>query len=116
MSEFPGSGLPTDGDFCSSEEFHKYETFLVELSVIAKEFFLPPERIRFGLVQERALLSFLGIKYSGPWLAMLHFAGCTSCSKVLGEGDDIRHAIKMQASPVLEACCSIDLFTCHLHV
>ncbi|XP_017229738.1 uncharacterized protein LOC108204684 isoform X2 [Daucus carota subsp. sativus] len=102
MSQFPGSGLPTDGDFCSSEEFHKYETFLVELSVIAKEFFLPPERIRFGLVQERALLSFLGIKYSGPWLAMLHFAGCPSCSKVLGEGDDIRHAIKMQASPVLE--------------
>lgn len=116
MSDFPGSVLPTDGVFCSSEEFQKYETFLVELTAIAKEFFLPPERIRFGLIDERSLLSFLGIKDSGPWLAMLHFAGCPNCSKVLGEGVDIRHAIKMQASPVTEACNSIVLLTCHYHV
>lgn len=101
MSDFPRS-LPTDGVSCSFEAFQKYETFLTELMIIAKEFFLPPERIRFGLVQERALLSFLGVKDSGPWLAMLHFAGCPSCSKILGEGDDIRHAIQMQALPVTE--------------
>lgn len=101
-SDFPGSVLPTDGVFCSSEEFQKYETFLGELTAVAKEYFLPPERIRFGLIQERPLLSFLGIKDSGPWLAMLHFVGCPSCSKVLGEGVDIRHAIKMQPSPVTE--------------
>lgn len=101
-SDFPGSVLPTNGSFCSFEEFQKYETFLVELTSIAKEFFLPPERIRFGLIQERALLSILGIKDSGPRLVMLHFAGCPSCSKVLGEGVDIRHALKMQASPVTE--------------
>lgn len=108
--------LPTNGSFCSFEEFQKYETFLVELTSIAKEFFLPPERIRFGLIQERALLSILGIKDSGPRLVMLHFAGCPSCSKVLGEGVDIRHALKMQASPVTEACNSIVLLTCRLHV
>lgn len=104
MSDFPGSVLPTDGVSCSSEEFQKYATFFAELTIISKEFFLPPERIRFGFVQEKAMLSFLGIKDSGSWLAMLHFAGCPSCSKVLGEGDDIRHAIKMQASPITEAC------------
>lgn len=115
MSDFQGSVLPTDGAFCSFEEFQKYETFLANLTAIATDFFLPPERIRFGLIQERALLSFLGIKDSGPWLAMLHFVGCPSCSKVLGEGVDIRHAIKMQASPVTEACNYIVILTCRLH-
>ncbi|KAL8100536.1 hypothetical protein AgCh_032696 [Apium graveolens] len=102
MTDFPGSVLPTNGAFCSFEEFQKYETFLANLTTIAKEFFLPPERIRFGLIQERALLLLLGIKDSGPWSAMVHFGGCPSCSKVLGEGVDIRHAIEMQALPVTE--------------
>lgn len=108
---WPGEFSPINGsDFldsengvsCSFDEFQRFEAFLPKLMTVVKEFFLPPERLRFGLVRERSLLSFLGVQDSDPWLMMLYFAGCPSCSKVLKEGVDIKSALQMQASPVLE--------------
>ncbi|URD86751.1 hypothetical protein MUK42_28600 [Musa troglodytarum] len=44
---------------CTDEEFKQFETFFMKFTAIAREFFLPPERQRFGLISEGVLLSFL---------------------------------------------------------
>ncbi|XP_058182709.1 uncharacterized protein LOC131300750 isoform X1 [Rhododendron vialii] len=105
---------PHDGMSCSFAEFLRFDTFFSNFTPIAREFFLPPERLRFGLVPERSLLSSLGVEDCGSWLSslnvgqsdswlmILHFAGCPSCSKVFREGDDLRHALLMQNSLVRE--------------
>lgn len=122
---WPGEFSPINGsDFldsengvsCSFDDFQRFEAFLPKLMTVVKEFFLPPERLRFGLVQERSLLSFLGVQDSDPWLMMLYFAGCPSCSKVLKEGVDIKSALQMQASPVLEVCFAVMLVAYHLFI
>lgn len=103
-----------DGISCSFDEFLRFETFFSNFTPIAREVFLPPEKLRFGLVPERALLSSLGVEDSGSWLSslhvrqsdswliILHFVGCPSCSKVLREGDDLKSALLMQNSLVRE--------------
>ncbi|RVW59683.1 hypothetical protein CK203_101039 [Vitis vinifera] len=71
---------------CTIEEFKKFDFFLSKFMTVAGEFFLPLERQRFGLVSNRSLLSSLDIGDSGSWFAMVYFAGCPSCSKILKEG------------------------------
>ncbi|KAL7163096.1 hypothetical protein ACSBR2_039235 [Camellia fascicularis] len=105
---------PTVGISCSFEQFQRFESFFSKFMTVAREFFLPPERLRFGLVPKRLLLSSLGVGDSGSWFSsldvgisgswstILYFAGCPSCSKVLGEGDDLKIALQLQSSLLVE--------------
>ncbi|XP_011075278.1 uncharacterized protein LOC105159789 isoform X2 [Sesamum indicum] len=90
------------GDSCTLYEFQQFEMFLQKLITVAREFFLPPERVKFSVVQERSLLLLLDIEEPGSGLMTVHFPGCPSCSKVLKEVDDLRTVLQAQASPVLE--------------
>ncbi|CAN4123808.1 unnamed protein product [Withania somnifera] len=98
---------PNSGASCEVDEFQRFESFLPKFLTVSRDLFLPPERLRFGLVPDRALLSSLNVEDSGSWLVTLHFAGCPSCLKVLREGDDLKSFAKIQAWPVAEAsfCC-----------
>lgn len=91
-----------NGPSCKVDEFQHFESFLPKFLTVSRDLFLPPERLRFGLVPDRALLSSLNVKDSGSWLVTLHFAGCPSCLKVLREGDDLKAFAKIQAWPVAE--------------
>ncbi|XP_010277275.1 PREDICTED: uncharacterized protein LOC104611774 isoform X2 [Nelumbo nucifera] len=87
---------------CTFEEFRRFQNFLSNFTTVAREFFLPPERQRFGMVSERSLLSFLGIGNSDPWLVMIHFSGCPNCSKIIKQGEDLRSALRMHHPLVIE--------------
>lgn len=93
-----------NGVSCSVDELQRFEAFLPTLTTVVEEFFLPPQRLRFGIVRDRSLLSIFGVQVSDPWLMMLHYAGCPSCAKVLKEGADIKGALQEQVAPVLEVC------------
>ncbi|CAK9140747.1 unnamed protein product [Ilex paraguariensis] len=105
---------PDSGVSCSFEEFHRFESFLSKFMVVAREFFLPPERLRFGLVPERSLISSLGIAESSSWLLIQYSSQCPSCSKVLREGDDLRSFLETQTPLVTEASLSVVLFNHYL--
>ncbi|XP_055804089.1 uncharacterized protein LOC129873107 isoform X2 [Solanum dulcamara] len=92
----------TSGASCKIDDLQRFESFLPKFLTVSRELFLPPERLKFGLVPDRALLSSLNVKDSGSWLVTLHFAGCPSCLKVLKEGDDLKAFAKIQAWPVAE--------------
>ncbi|WVZ04125.1 hypothetical protein V8G54_024931 [Vigna mungo] len=62
---------------------------------VVREFFLPPERNRFGLVSNRSMLSSLGVGDYGPWFVVQYQAGCSSCSNILKEEDDLNHVLQM---------------------
>ncbi|OVA12109.1 Protein of unknown function UPF0301 [Macleaya cordata] len=100
-SEVENTG-PDDGVSCTFEEFRRYESFFSQFEAVAREFFLPPERQRFGLISERSLLSSLGVEDPDSWLVMLNFAECPNCSKILKEGDDLKTVLHMHQSPVTE--------------
>ncbi|KAJ9178705.1 hypothetical protein P3X46_010565 [Hevea brasiliensis] len=94
---------PTVGlSSCTFEEFQQFDSFLSGFMNVAREFFLPSERCRFGLVSERSLLPSLGVGDSGSWSTMLYFNGCPSCSKILKEGDDLKKVLLMDESIVTE--------------
>ncbi|KAG8644206.1 hypothetical protein MANES_11G108701v8 [Manihot esculenta] len=94
---------PTVGlSSCTFEEFQQFDSFLSGFINVAREFFLPSERYRFGLVSEISLLSSLGVGDSGSWSTMLYVNGCPSCSKVLKEGDDLKNVLLMGESMVTE--------------
>ncbi|CAA2963383.1 Hypothetical predicted protein [Olea europaea subsp. europaea] len=90
------------GDSSTSLEFQHFESFLHKFMKVAREFFLPPERIRFALIHERSLLPLLNIEDSGSWLMTVHFAGCLSCLKVIRDSDELRTVLQTQVSPVVE--------------
>lgn len=85
---------------CTSEEYQRFDSFLSKFMAVAKDFFLPSERHRYGLVSERSMLSTLGIGESGSWLAVLHFAGCPSCLKIIEKEDNLQDFLQME-NPVI---------------
>ncbi|KAJ6740601.1 TRANSPORTER putative-RELATED [Salix purpurea] len=87
---------------CSLEESQKFDSFFSSFMTDVREFFLPPERHRFGLVSEKSLLSPLGVEDSGSWSVVLHYNGCPSCSRILKEGDDMKRVLQMEKSIVTE--------------
>lgn len=93
----PGVGLS-----CTIEEFQKFESFFTNFIAVTREFFLPPERQRYGLISERSLLSSLGVEESDPWFAMLCLAGCHGCLKVFKEVDDLKFVSQMHNTFVSE--------------
>lgn len=98
------------GDSSTSLEFQHFESFLHKFMKVAREFFLPPERIRFALIHERSLLPLLNIEDSGSWLMTVHFAGCLSCLKVIRDSDELRTVLQTQVSPVVEVSCTVIFF------
>ncbi|KAK4264137.1 hypothetical protein QN277_029467 [Acacia crassicarpa] len=78
---------------CTLQEFEHFHYFYSKFMAYVREFFLPPERHRFGLVSERSILSSLGVRESRSWFAVLYVDGCPSCLKVLKEEDDLKHAL-----------------------
>ncbi|CAJ2679605.1 unnamed protein product [Trifolium pratense] len=81
-------------NFCSFEEFERFHSFYEKFMNAVKEFFLPPERHRFGLVSDRAMLSSLGVGDSGSWFAVRYLAGCSSCSHILKEEGDLNYVLQ----------------------
>jgi hypothetical protein len=81
-------------NFCSFEEFERFHSFYQKFMNAVKEFFLPPERHRFGLVSDRAMLSSLGVGDSGSWFAVRYLAGCSSCSHILKEEGDLNYVLQ----------------------
>ncbi|XP_077247086.1 uncharacterized protein LOC143886828 isoform X2 [Tasmannia lanceolata] len=90
------------GMSCTFEEFQRFEAFFSKFTSTARDYFLPPERQRFGTVSNRALLSFLGVGNSDTWSLMLYFTGCRNCSKILHEEDDLQNTLLMHGSLVTE--------------
>ncbi|KAI3501978.1 hypothetical protein L1887_30008 [Cichorium endivia] len=91
-----------DGASCSFEEFQLFESSLYNFTTSVRDFFLPPERLKFGLVSERSLISSLGVGDTSSWLMMLYSAGCPTCAKVFKEGSDLKRIIEINPSPVME--------------
>ncbi|CAI9102613.1 OLC1v1000911C2 [Oldenlandia corymbosa var. corymbosa] len=91
-----------EGFSCTLDELQRLESFFPKFIKLARDFFLPPERQGFGVVSERSLLSDLVSNASASWLLKLYAAGCPSCSRIVGEGDDLKVAIETQDSIVKE--------------
>ncbi|XP_062112961.1 uncharacterized protein LOC133824112 [Humulus lupulus] len=87
---------------CTSEGYQQFESFFLKFMTVAKDFFLPSERYRYGLVSERSMLSTLGIGESGSWLAVLNHAGCPSCVKIIEKEDDLSDVLHKDAAIVSE--------------
>ncbi|KAM3705711.1 hypothetical protein ACJW31_03G100200 [Castanea mollissima] len=87
---------------CTLQEFQQFDSFFSKFMIVAREFFLDPERHRFGLVSERSMLSSLGIEDSSSWLALLHVAACPTCSRILKEEDDLKDVLQMDSAVVME--------------
>lgn len=102
---------------CSSEEFERFHSFYLKFMTAVREFFLPPERHRFGLVSDRSMFSSLGVGESGSWFAVLYQSGCSSCSNILREEDDLNHVLQMNNYFVKEVNkTSLTCFFCLFHV
>ncbi|PQQ02186.1 uncharacterized protein Pyn_12588 [Prunus yedoensis var. nudiflora] len=93
---------PGVASFCTRKEYQLFDSFFSKFMTVAREFFLPPERHKFGLVSERSMLSHLGVEDSGSWLAVLYFSGCPSCSKMIKKEDDLKNALQMDHLVVTE--------------
>lgn len=78
---------------CNFEEFRRFETFFSKFIASVREFFLPSERQKFGLISERALLTHLQIEKLDSWSVSVQHAGCPHCSKNIHEVDDLRSVL-----------------------
>lgn len=87
---------------CSFEEFKKFESFFIKFLAVVRDFYLPSQRQRYGLVSERLLLSPLGVEVSDQWYLIVSYAGCPGCLKVLKEGDHLHDVIERHDLPVME--------------
>lgn len=87
---------------CTIQEFKQFESFFTKFTSVAREYFLPAERQRFGLISEHSLLSFLGFTSENKWLVLLHFSGCSNCTMIVEEGDDLRKILQTHQSLVIE--------------
>ncbi|KZV45970.1 hypothetical protein F511_10660 [Dorcoceras hygrometricum] len=100
----------SSGASCSLDEFHHFKLFLQKFIAVAREFFIPHERHRFALVNDKSLLPLLKVEEPCSWSTTVYFSGCPSCSKVLREGDELRTVLQYSL-PVGEARFSDKAFT-----
>lgn len=87
---------------CTIENFHKFKSFFLEFMKISREYFLPPERHRFGLISERSLLPFVDVGNPETWLLVVQFSGCSNCSVIVHEGDDLRSILQTHHTLIKE--------------
>lgn len=95
----PGQiGNTDDGNGeCTIQKFHQFESFYAKLTAIAREYFLPPEIARFGLITERSLLPSLDVSNEGnpeTGFVIINYLGCTACSVIVKDGDDLRSLVQ----------------------
>ncbi|KAF8050062.1 hypothetical protein N665_2057s0008 [Sinapis alba] len=90
------------GQTCNHEQYKQLSLFLSKLIATAKEFSLPPEKQKFGLITEKSMASPFTVGESDSWAAVLQLAGCPHCSKILKAGDDIQRFLKMENPIVSE--------------
>ncbi|XVE49758.1 hypothetical protein DITRI_Ditri01bG0107300 [Diplodiscus trichospermus] len=90
------------GMSCTLKEFKQFDSFFSKLISVAREFLVPPEQFRFGLVSDRSLMSSLGVRDSGAWMAMLYVKGCPGCLKVIKDEDELNSAFLIDNSVVHE--------------
>ncbi|CAA7403425.1 unnamed protein product [Spirodela intermedia] len=90
------------GTACTSDKFQQFESFFSELNRVVREFFLSPERQRFGVVSERSLLKFLSLEDPQGWPLLIHFSGFPSSSVILENVDALRVSLQMRHSPIDE--------------
>lgn len=86
---------------CNFEEFHRFESFFSEFITSIREFFLPSERQKFGLISERALVTQLQVGELNSWSVSVQYAGCPSCSKNIHKGNDLRSVLQDDGGLVL---------------
>ncbi|WVZ59371.1 hypothetical protein U9M48_009521 [Paspalum notatum var. saurae] len=82
---------------CTEQKFHQFGSFYEKLTAIAREYFLPPEIARFGLITDRSLLSLLDVVNEDSqeiWFVITHYLGCTTCSVISKEGDDLKSLVQ----------------------
>ncbi|EPS64685.1 hypothetical protein M569_10092, partial [Genlisea aurea] len=95
--------MPFDSaDSCTKYELEEFNVFFQKFLLLVRDFFLPPERHRFALVNEKLLLPLLSIEEPAPWLVAVYFAGCPTCSRFLNDADNVRNILQAHISPVLE--------------
>lgn len=98
-AENVSSGISTS---CAFEEHQKFDSFFSSFKSVARDFVLPPERLRSGLVSDRSMLKTLGIQDSDAWMVVLHFAGCPSCLKIVKNADELHNVLQMDNSIIAE--------------
>lgn len=79
------------------QKFHQFESFYGKLTAIAREYLLPPEIAKFGLITERSLLPSLDVVNEGnqdTWFVITHHMGCKTCSVIAKDGDDLRSIVQ----------------------
>ncbi|XVF01801.1 hypothetical protein REPUB_Repub04eG0120700 [Reevesia pubescens] len=87
---------------CTLKEYKQFDLFFSKLIAVRRELLMPPERLRFGLVSDRSLMSSLGVEDSGTWMSVLYFKGCPGCSKVIKDGDELKSVFLTDDSVVRE--------------
>ncbi|KAL4301993.1 hypothetical protein GQ457_10G021760 [Hibiscus cannabinus] len=93
------SGL---GLSCTLKEYEQFDSFFSKLIDVRREFLVPPERLRFGLISHRSLMPSLGVEDSSTWMTVMYFKGCPGCSKVIKDEDDLKNALMTDNSVVRE--------------
>jgi hypothetical protein len=82
---------------CTMQKFHQFESFYAKLTAIAREYLLPPEIAKFGLITERSLLPSLHVVNEGnqeTWFVTTHHMGCKTCSVIAKDSDDLRSLVQ----------------------
>ncbi|GMI83826.1 hypothetical protein HRI_002051900 [Hibiscus trionum] len=87
---------------CTLKEYKQFDSFFSKLIDVRREFLVPSERLRFGLLSHRSLMSLLGVEDSSTWMAVLHLKGCPGCSKVIKDEDELKNALMTDNSVVRE--------------
>lgn len=88
---------------CSFEDYERFRSFYVKFMNVVREFYLPPERHRFGLVSDQSMLSSLGVGDSGgSWFAVHYLAGCSRCSSIIKEEDSLGNVLRTNNNFVKE--------------
>ncbi|KAJ1295107.1 hypothetical protein BS78_01G198400 [Paspalum vaginatum] len=82
---------------CTMQKFHQFGSFYGKLTAIAREYLLPPEIARFGLITDRSLLPSLDVVNEDSqeiWFVITHYLGCKTCAVVSKEGDDLKSIVQ----------------------
>ncbi|CAM0956734.1 unnamed protein product [Alopecurus aequalis] len=82
---------------CTEQKFQQFESFYAKLTALSREYFLPPEIVRFGLITDKSPLHSLDVvneSNSETWSLSVHYLGCPTCSVIAKEEDDLRSLLQ----------------------
>ncbi|KAH9323577.1 hypothetical protein KI387_018216, partial [Taxus chinensis] len=81
------------GSSCTSEEYNYFEILYTNLSRIARDNMLPPERQKFGIISNSTAISALSLSVHDRPSIMLHFPDCPNCSETFDRKNDLEEFI-----------------------